>query len=117
MIERGADGNYYFATTTASFVPPSSLEALYTQSLNSVRDAQSQPPGFQIGGPGQFNINAASMDLGSSGGIISWGIGSAFNPVNYASLAPWTPSGAAVNVNVSRRHQLADLHHCLHLWR
>ena len=100
VIQRGADGNYYFATTTASFVPPSSLVALYTQSLNSVKDAQSQAPGFQIGGPGQFNINAASMDLGSSGGIVSWGIGSAFNPVNYASLAPWTASGAAVNVNV-----------------
>ena len=101
VIERHADGNYYFATTTASFIPPSSLEALHRQSLDSARDAQSQPPGFQIGGPGQFNINAASLDLGSSSGIISWGIGSAFNPVNYSSLAPWTPSGAAVNVDVT----------------
>jgi len=101
VLERHTDGNYYFATTTASFVPPSTLQGLYSQSLNSTRDAQSQPPGFQIGGPGQFNINAASLDLGSSSGIISWGIGSAFNPVNYASLAPWTSSGAAVNVNVA----------------
>ena len=61
----------------------------------------SQPPGFQIGGPGQFNISAASLDLGSSGGIISWGVGSAFNPINYASLAPWTASGASINVNVN----------------
>jgi filamentous hemagglutinin family protein len=101
VLQRGADGNYYFATTTTSFVPPSSLQELYAQSLNSVRDAQSQPPGFQLGGPGQLNINAASLDLGSSGGIMSWGISSAFNPVNYASLAPWTPSGASVNVNVT----------------
>jgi filamentous hemagglutinin family protein len=101
VLQRGADGNYYFSTTTTSFVSPSSLEALYTQSLSSIKDAQSQPPGFQIGGPGQFNIDAASLDLGSSGGIMSWGIGSAFNPVNYASLAPWTASGAAVNLNIT----------------
>src|ERR1035441_911068 len=68
---------------------------------SAVRDAQSLSPGLQIGGPGQFNINAASLDLGSSAGIISWGIGSAYNPVSYESLAPWTPSGAAVNVNVT----------------
>ncbi len=101
VLQRGADGNYYFATTTTSFVAPSSLQELYAQSLNSVKDAQSLPTGFQIGGPGQFNINAASLDLGSSGGIMSWGISSAFNPINYASLAPWTPSGASLNVNVT----------------
>jgi filamentous hemagglutinin family protein len=101
VIEQHADGNYYFATTTASFVPPATLEQLYSQSLNSTRDAQSQPPGFQIGGPGHFNINAGAMDLGSSGGIISWGIGSTYNPVDYAFLAPETTSGAAVNVKVT----------------
>ena len=102
VIEHGADGNSYFATTTARFVPPSSLEALYSQSLNSaLSGAQNQPPGFQIGGPGELNLHAASLDLGSSGGIISWGIGSAFNPVDYSFLAPWTKSGASVNVNVT----------------
>jgi filamentous hemagglutinin family protein len=101
VLQRGANGNYYFATTTASFVSPSALAQLYLQSQNSVSGAQNLPPGFQIGGPGQFNINAASLDLGSSGGIVSWDVGSAFNPVNYASLAPWTPSGASVNVNVT----------------
>ena len=101
IIQEDANGNYHFATKTTSFIAPASLEALYTQSLNSVKDAQSEPPGFQIGGPGQFSIKAASMDLGSSGGIISWGVGSAYNPVNYAFLAPWTTSGASVNVNVA----------------
>ncbi len=101
IIEQHADGNYYFATTTASFVPLTTLQQLYSQSLNSAKDAQSQPPGFQIGGPGMFNINAAALNLGSSGGIMSWGIGSAFNPVDYAFLAPETTSGAAVNVNVT----------------
>ena len=101
VLQRGNDGNYYFATTTASFVPPSVLEQLAAQSQSSVRDAQSLSPGFQIGGPGQFKINADSLDLGSSAGIISWGIASGYNPVNYESLAPWTPSGAAVDVNVT----------------
>jgi len=101
VIELGADGKYYFATTTASFVPASTIDKLDTQSLDSVRNEQNKSPGFQIGGPGQFTINAASLDLGSSAGIISWGIGSAYNPVNYQSLAPWTPSGASIEVKVT----------------
>jgi hypothetical protein len=100
VIEQHADGNYYFATTTVSFAPPVELEALYAQSQNSVRGPQYLSPGFQIGGPGYFNVKAASLDLGSSGGIISWGIGSDRSPVNYESLAPWTPAGAEVNVDV-----------------
>ncbi len=101
IIERGADGNYYFATTTASFVPATTIDKLNTQSLASVKNDQNKSPGFQIGGPGQFTIDTASLNLGSSAGIISWGIGSAYNPVNYQSLAPWTPSGASVAVNVT----------------
>jgi filamentous hemagglutinin family protein len=100
IIEQHADGNFYFATTTVSFAPPAELEALYAQSQNSVSANQSNPLGFQIGGPGYFNVKAASLDLGSSGGIISWGIGSDRSPVNYESLAPWTPAGAEVNVDV-----------------
>jgi filamentous hemagglutinin family protein len=100
VIEQHADGNYYFATTTVSFVPLSNLEGLYAQSQNSVKGQQFLSPGFQIGGPGQFNIDAASLDLGSSAGIISWGIGSDRSPVNYESLAPWTSSGAEVNVDI-----------------
>ena len=100
IIEQHADGNFYFATTTVSFAPPAELEALYAQSQNSVSANQSNPLGFQIGGPGYFNVKAASLDLGSSGGIISWGIGSDRSPVNYESLARWTPAGAEVNVDV-----------------
>jgi filamentous hemagglutinin family protein len=88
----------YFATTKVSFVPASVIENLYNQSLNSVRDPDHISPGFEIGGPGQFNITAASIDLGSSSGILSWGVASANNPVNYGSLAGITPVGAAVKV-------------------
>jgi len=101
MVEQHADGRYYFAATTASFAPPWAIETLHTDSVNYlVRDSRNRSPGIQIGGPGEMNISAASIDLGSSGGICSWGIASANNPVNYGSLAPWTPSGAAVNIDV-----------------
>jgi filamentous hemagglutinin family protein len=91
----------YFATTPVTFAPPAVIESLYNQSLNSVRDADSISPGFQIGGPGKFDITASSIDLGSSSGIISWGIGSGNNPVNYASLASVTPAGAGAAVKVT----------------
>jgi len=91
----------YFATTPVTFAPASVIEGLYNQSLNSVKDADAISPGFQIGGPGKFNVAASSIDLGSSSGIISWGIGSANNPVNYGSLAGVTSAGAGAAVNVT----------------
>jgi hypothetical protein len=100
VIQRGANGNYYFATTTASFVSPSALAQLYSESQYSVVGVN-QSLGFQMGGPGQFNINAASLNLGSSAGILSLGVSSEYNSVNYASLAPWTPSGSGASVNVN----------------
>ncbi len=91
----------YFATTPVSFVPPSVIEGLYNQSLNSAKNAGALSPGFQIGGPGKFNITASAIDLGSSSGIISWGIGSGNNPVNYGSLAGVTPAGGGAAVKVA----------------
>jgi hypothetical protein len=91
----------YFATTPVTFVPAPVIESLYNQSLNSVQNADAISPGFQIGGPGKFNVTAAAIDLGSSSGIISWGIGSGNNPVDYASLAGVTPAGAGAAVNVT----------------
>ena len=91
----------YFATTPVTFVPASVIESLYNQSLNSVQNADAISPGFQIGGPGKLNVTASAIDLGSSSGIISWGIGSGNNPVNYASLAGVTPPGAGAALNVT----------------
>ena len=48
------------------------IEALYTASQNSANPG-SAPAGFQIGGPGQFNVTAKSLDLGASAGLISEG--------------------------------------------
>ena len=102
MTTTGADGKEYFATKQVSFASQSTILALYAQSQTSTpaNGSANIQSGLQIGGPGQFDITAASMDLGNSPGIISWGIyGAPYAP--YQSLAPWTPSGAAVNVNVA----------------
>jgi filamentous hemagglutinin family protein len=104
QIVQHPDGNYYFATTTASFAPLASLDNLYTQSQASANGQAHNlyNTGFQIGGPGQFNIDAPSIDMGSSLGVISWGMSSyGKSPIDYGFLANLTKSGAAVNVNSS----------------
>jgi len=103
-IYKAADGNYYFVTTPVSFVSASVIETLYQQSLTSVHDPTDLPLGFQIGGPGQFTINASSMDLGASQGIVSWGssFGQSSGGLDYSALANLTDNaGAAINVNVT----------------
>jgi len=96
----------YFVTKTVSFVPASTIETLNQDSLSSVKNKDSLPTGFQIGGPGQFNVNAGSMNLGASGGVVSWGAGNGSqvpgNGVNFANLAPVTgANGASVAINVA----------------
>jgi hypothetical protein len=102
LVEQHGDGQYYFATTTAKFVAPEVIHKLYDDGLAAVKNIISQSPGLQLGGPGKFNIEAQSADMGSSAGVISWGIYSSFNPVDYSSLAPWTESGAAINLTVHK---------------
>ncbi|MDB6109494.1 MAG: hypothetical protein JWR69_1244, partial [Pedosphaera sp.] len=94
---------FYFATTTVSFVPASVIETLYNDSLKSVKNAVSLSPGFQIGGPGEFNITAASLNLGASQGILSWGRGdgsSSAGGINYGSIPGSIGSGATINLLV-----------------
>src|SRR5204863_3317988 len=102
----GQDPNkYYFATTTVSFVSRDTIEKLYRPDQNGQRAAKEGQlsPGFQMGGPGQFSITAASLDLGSSRGIISWGIGNGTpsGALDYASLGGVTRSGASLSVDVT----------------
>ena len=87
------DGKEYFVTTDATFAPPSVIEALYTSSLKSVANPTSLAA-VAVGGPGTLNITAGSLDLGSSGGILSTGPGNGV-PASEAT------SGATINVNVS----------------
>jgi filamentous hemagglutinin family protein len=99
LPEVGANGQ--LALDQISWAPASVVDALYTESQNA-------PPmgsvslGYRIGGPGQFDINAGSISLGDSSGILSCGV---FDPQNglerYTDLAAITPSGATVNVTVA----------------
>ncbi len=90
---------YYFALGTLAFVSPSSIEALYQSSLASWNRDLEVPAGFQIGGPGQLRIDAAAINLGSSRGIISWGVGSGSGAArDYTALNGITQVGASVTV-------------------
>jgi filamentous hemagglutinin family protein len=103
-------GKTYFVTTTVNWgVPTATLDALAVASQSSVVNPGI---GLTVGGPGQFDITASSIDLGDSLGILSCGttapvtIDSVFGD-RYANLASITPTvdgagdGASVNVTVT----------------
>jgi len=64
------------------------IQALYAATQNATLGDQ----GLALAGPGQFNISAASMDLGISGGI------SVLAP--NSALAAISPYGASLNINL-----------------
>jgi filamentous hemagglutinin family protein len=97
ILQIGEDGlpvvaNGHFVTVPVTFVPSSVIEALYTQSQDVPTGANLA--GYTIGGPGQFNVHAGSLDLGTTAGIQS--LGATGNP----SLSSLTTAGAAVDVKV-----------------
>jgi filamentous hemagglutinin family protein len=90
------DPNGHLKTATYTFAPASKLQTLYAESLGLPANPLL---GYQIGGPGQFNINAGSISLGNSFGILSWGAAhDAY--VDFSSLSSVTPSGASIDVEV-----------------
>jgi hypothetical protein len=98
ILQLGPNGlplvaNGHFVTTPVTFVPKSAIETLYNNSQDV--PIGSSIAGYRIGGPGQFNIKAASLDLGSTEGVLS--LGASRNP----GLAPFTKAGAAVNVDLA----------------
>lgn len=66
----------HFQTTTFTFIPTTDtynpLAALQLASASAPPDARDHS-GYTINGPGQFNIHAASMDLGNTRGVQSLG--------------------------------------------
>jgi hypothetical protein len=95
------DSNGHFLTDTYNWAPPADVQTLYTES-QSAPSLLNGNLGYRIGGPGQFDITAGSIELGNTYGILSCDV---FDPQGgygrYASLVPLTPSGATVNVTVS----------------
>jgi hypothetical protein len=111
-------GKTYFKTTTVQWgvsltlpsgVPAAQLDALSVASQTSATKPQL---GYTIGGPGQFVIDAGSIDLGDSPGIFSCGSENAvlggFGD-RYANLASITPTGDGASVQVDINGDLTML--------
>jgi filamentous hemagglutinin family protein len=90
------DANGHIQVTTYHFAGSTAIASLDAQSQGATT---TQGLGYLIGGPGQFDINAASLDLGYSPGIISYGFG---GPYSYLESVSGKPGfgGAGINVNV-----------------
>jgi len=88
-------------TDTISWVNPTAITTLYQASLGAPSPSNDQL-GYRVGGPGLFSVNASSIDLGNTYGIISCGV---YDPQGgysrYANLASVTPSGATLDVTVA----------------
>jgi filamentous hemagglutinin family protein len=97
----GQDGQRHFATDTVSFAPSAAISTLYAESQGA--PSPTAPGiGYRVGGPGTFDVNAGSIQLGNSYGIFACGA-SDFQGgfARYGNLAALTPSGANLNVTVN----------------
>jgi filamentous hemagglutinin family protein len=95
------DANGHFVTDTITWTPANSANAAAISSLAAA--SQGAPPlgvgngAYVVGGTGEFNITADSINLGNSAGILSVGNGNLLG-VNYSFLTPYITSGATINV-------------------
>ena len=95
----GADG--HLVLDTVNWAPASVVAALYDEALNAP-SATEPTVGYRLGGPGQFDINAGSISLGNSSGILSCGVTDPNDGFGrYQNLVSITPSGATVNVTAA----------------
>ena len=101
------DSKGHFQTDTVYWAPATEVQTLdYDSYHNSFGDYSPAPTdvglGYRIGGPGEFDINAGSIELGNTYGILSCGV---VDPQGgfgrYANLVSLTPSGASINVMVA----------------
>jgi len=105
----GSDNKTHFATDTVYWAPAADVLTLNNDSyLNSFGQYSPAPSpitgqiGYRLGGPGQFDIDAGSIELGNTYGILSCGV---VDPQGgygrYANLVSLTPSGASINITVA----------------
>lgn len=100
------DSNGHLVTDTIDWVPGGSGNASKISSLYAA--SQGAPAlgasagAYVVGGTGRFEINAGSISLGNSRGILSVGSGgtptSLFVGRDYSYLAPYIDSGATIQV-------------------
>ncbi len=102
------DANGHLETTTYTFGGASAIATLEAEAQHGTT-SQTSDIGYQVGGLGQFNIQAAAINLGYTDGIGSDGFGYAGlnsnGKFNYASLQSLLPTaatgGAAITVTTS----------------
>ena len=93
-------------TTTVNWAPAAVVQTLYADNVG-VPGLNTPSLGYQVGGPGAFDINAGSISLGSCYGILSCGVNDPASSApavglnRYGNLFSITPSGATVNVTVT----------------
>jgi hypothetical protein len=75
---------------TTPFLPAALVRQIYTQSQT---ESGSGIAGYSVAGPGAFRIEAGSIDLGNSEGIVSFGVS------GNQALVPYTPRGAALDIS------------------
>jgi hypothetical protein len=94
MTKTGSDGKLHFVTDTITWADATKISDLASASQGAPA-LSSVTGGYTIGGPGSFSVQAGSISLGNTLGIISYGVGT-----KYSYLAPYTRSGASVDVTV-----------------
>lgn len=95
------DATGHFVTDQINWVAPASIQSLYTASQGTPSLGNSGGA-YVVGGTGTFNVQAASISLGNSFGILSLGNGQLAGS-DYSYLTPYlqTQPGATINVTVS----------------
>ncbi|HZQ46899.1 MAG TPA: hypothetical protein VFC07_07810, partial [Verrucomicrobiae bacterium] len=76
-------------TDQVNWIPATAIQSLYVASQGAPL-LSSGGNGYQIGGPGEFDITAKTISLGNTQGILSYGAGG-----NYGNLARYVQSGGA----------------------
>ena len=87
-------------TTTVSVINAADAVALLA-AYNSLGAVPAGNPGFVIGGGGQLNITANNMDLGSTPGIQSKGVGYYRTSAGIYPLANLFTTGANINIDLT----------------
>lgn len=95
------DASGHFVTDTINWVGAAQIASLY-QLTQGAPNPQNPALGYRLGGPGAFDIQAGSISLGNTYGILAEGAGDTQGGFGrYANLAPYTARGADLNVTVN----------------
>ncbi len=94
------DSNGHFVTDTINWVVPTAIQTLFAESQGAP-SLENSGGGYVVGGTGEFDINADSISLGNSYGILSLGNGKLLGTdYSYLTSLLQTQPGATINVKV-----------------